>query len=59
MSLPDSATAADMAPDVTACGTQLGDPPRRSSLQLRPDESKIYLYLPKRCLLDEKVAAAS
>ena len=59
MSLLDSTAAADVLPDSTACGERLGNPPRRSSLQLRPDESTIYLYLPKRCLLDEKVAAES
>jgi hypothetical protein len=38
------------------CGEALGDPPTDSSLQARPGESRIVLYLPKRCLLDPKVA---
>jgi hypothetical protein len=38
---------------VVACGDALGQPPRKSSLQLRP--GKFVLYLPKRCLLDKHV----
>ena len=38
---------------VVACGDALGEPPRRSSLQLRG--RKYVLYLPKRCLLDKRV----
>jgi len=38
------------------CGEAQGGPPQRSSLQYRPGE--IVLYLPKRCLLDKKVAAS-
>jgi hypothetical protein len=38
------------------CGEALGDPPTDSSLQVRPGENRIVLYLPKRCLLDPKVA---
>jgi hypothetical protein len=38
---------------VVACGDALGEPPRKSSLQLRP--GKFVLYLPKRCLLDKRV----
>ena len=38
---------------VAACGDALGEPPRKSSLQLRG--RKYVLYLPKRCLLDKKV----
>jgi len=38
---------------VIACGDSLGEPPRNSSLQLRP--GKLVLYLPKQCLLDPKV----
>ena len=41
--------------DVPACGDALGEPPRRSSLQLRP--GKLVLYLPKRCLLDKRVVS--
>ena len=33
-----------------------GTGPTDSSLQVRPGESRIVLYLPKRCLLDPKVA---
>ena len=40
---------------VPACGDALGEPPRRSSLQLRP--GKLVLYLPKRCLLDKRVVS--
>jgi hypothetical protein len=40
---------------VFTCGDALGEPPRRSSLQLRP--GKLILYLPRRCLLDKKVAS--
>jgi hypothetical protein len=39
---------------VPTCGDALGEPPRRSSLQLRP--GKLILYLPRRCLLDKRVA---
>jgi hypothetical protein len=39
--------------DVATCGDSLGEPPRRSSLQLRP--GKLVLYLPKQCLLDKRV----
>ena len=39
--------------DVPACGDALGEPPRRSSLQLRP--GKLVLYLPKQCLVDKTV----
>lgn len=39
--------------DVPACGDALGEPPRRSSLQLRP--GKLVLYLPKQCLVDRSV----
>ena len=38
---------------VPTCGDALGEPPRRSSLQLRP--GKLVLYLPKQCLLDKTV----
>jgi hypothetical protein len=39
-----------------ACGEGLGDPPSDSSLQVFAHE--IVLYLPKRCLLDPRVATA-
>jgi hypothetical protein len=38
------------------CGEELGDPPTSSSLQVRPSDDRIVLYLPKQCLLDPKVA---
>jgi hypothetical protein len=38
---------------VVACGDALGEPPRKSSLQLRG--RKFVLYLPKQCLLDKTV----
>ena len=38
---------------VIACGDALGEPPRRSSLQLH--DGKLILYLPRRCLLDKRV----
>ena len=40
---------------VPTCGDALGEPPRRSSLQLRP--GKLVLYLPRRCLLDKRVVS--
>jgi hypothetical protein len=40
---------------VLACGDALGEPPRRSSLQLRP--GKLVLYLPRQCLLDKRVVS--
>ena len=42
-----------MMRSVIACGDALGQPPRKSSLQLRP--GKFVLYLPKQCLLDKRV----
>ena len=39
--------------EVATCGDSLGEPPRRSSLQLRP--GKLVLYLPKQCLVDKTV----
>ena len=43
--------------EVAACGDGLGEPPRRSSLQLRP--VKLVLYLPKQCLLDKTVVSGT
>jgi hypothetical protein len=40
---------------VPICGDALGEPPRHSSLQLRP--GKLVLYLPRRCLLDKRVVS--
>jgi hypothetical protein len=42
-----------------ACGDRLGGPPTGASLQLRPHVQSLLLYLPKRCLLDRKTAAAT
>ena len=39
------------------CAASVGDPPPQSSLQARPGQ--VVLYLPKYCILDRKVAAAS
>ena len=41
--------------EVATCGDALGEPPRRSSLQLRP--GKLVLYLPKQCLVDKSVVS--
>ena len=38
---------------VPICGDALGEPPRKSSLQLRG--RKYVLYLPKQCILDKRV----
>jgi hypothetical protein len=40
---------------VIRCGDGLGGPPPRSSLQTFP--TRIVIYVPKQCLLDEKVAS--
>jgi hypothetical protein len=47
---------AALARKTFACGDELGEPPHRSSLQLRP--GKLVLYLPRQCLLDPKVTRA-
>jgi hypothetical protein len=41
---------------VVTCGDALGEPPRRSSLQLH--NGKLVLYLPRRCLLDKRVESS-
>jgi hypothetical protein len=48
--------AATLAARTVPCGEALGDPPTDASLQVRRGEDRIVLYLPKRCLLDPKVA---
>ena len=48
-----SPARAAMMRSVIVCGDALGEPPRRSSLQLH--HGKLVLYLPRRCLLDKKV----
>lgn len=56
MSLPAGAAAAAVLRFTGRCGAKLGDPPPGSSLLLR--KHAIVLFLPKRCLLDPKVARA-
>ena len=56
MALAGSVEVEALLADTETCGDAQGGPPHRSSLQYRPGE--ILLYLPKRCLLDKKVAAA-
>jgi hypothetical protein len=46
-----------LAKSVFACGDALGEPPRHSSLQLRP--GRLVLYLPRQCLLDKKVVSGA
>jgi hypothetical protein len=56
MALPGSVDVEKVLADTESCGEAQGGPPHRSSLQYRPGE--VLLYLPKRCLLDKKVAAS-
>jgi hypothetical protein len=56
MALAASIDVDQLLADTESCGEAGGGPPHRSSLQYRPGE--IVLYLPKRCLLDKKVAAS-
>jgi hypothetical protein len=56
MALAASVDVERLLADTESCGEAQGGPPHRSSLQYRPGE--IVLYLPKRCLLDKKVAAS-
>jgi hypothetical protein len=56
LGLPASLSVKRVVAETNVCGEDQGGPPHRSSLQYRPGE--IVLYLPKRCLLDEKVAAS-
>jgi hypothetical protein len=56
MALPPSVDVQKLLADTESCGDAQGGPPHDSSLQYRPGE--IVLYLPKRCLLDKKVAAS-
>jgi len=46
-------TGLELLRRVVACGDALGEPPRKSSLQLRG--RRLVLYLPKQCLLDKRV----
>jgi hypothetical protein len=54
MHVPGELRAADVVPNLAACAQQQGGPPKNTSVQWRP--GKVLLYLPKRCLLDPKVA---
>ena len=56
MALAPSIKAADVVPVLTTCADRQGGPPKDTSLQYRP--GRVVLYLPKRCLLDPKVAHA-
>jgi hypothetical protein len=56
MRLAPSIKAAVVVPALTACADRQGGPPQDTSLQYRP--GRVVLYLPKRCLLDPKVAEA-
>jgi hypothetical protein len=56
MALPASVSVERVLAETSVCGERQGGPPHRSSLQYRPGE--VVLYLPKRCLLDAKVAAS-
>jgi hypothetical protein len=53
---PTHFAPAELVDRSVPCGEALGNPPSGSSLQVRPGEDRIVLYLPKRCLLDRKVA---
>ena len=55
MTLGPGLEAGDVIPKTTACAEKKGGPPEGVSLLYRP--GRILLYLPKQCLLDEKVAA--
>ena len=54
MKLPASVEVADLLQRMETCAEGQGGPPHRASLQYQPGE--VVLYLPKQCLLDEKVA---
>jgi hypothetical protein len=54
MRLAASVEGGDVLPGLTACAERQGGPPQDTSLQYRP--GRFVLYLPKRCLLDPKVA---
>jgi hypothetical protein len=56
MKLPASVEVADLLQRMETCAERQGGPPHRASLQYRPGE--VVLYLPKQCLLDEKVAGS-
>jgi hypothetical protein len=56
LSLREGAQRGAVLAEGVACGDALGGPPPGASLQLRPSEHALLLYLPKYCLLDPKVA---
>jgi hypothetical protein len=57
MSLPPSATPAAIVQLGVRCAMTIGDPPRDASFQVRGHA--VILYLPKYCILDNKVVALS
>jgi hypothetical protein len=46
-----------IARKTSTCGDDLGGPPPRASVQVRP--GKVILYLPRQCLLDPNVATGT
>jgi hypothetical protein len=57
MSLPPGVTPAAVALLGARCAMTIGDPPRDASFQIRGHS--VILYLPKYCILDNKVVALS
>ena len=57
MPLPADMTTRAALRSGVACGDALGGPPSRASLQTFGHGHELVLNLPKRCLLDAKVAA--
>jgi hypothetical protein len=55
MALFDKVTLAELTPSVVMCAEKQGGPPQKASVQSR--DGRILVYLPKRCLLDGKVAS--
>jgi hypothetical protein len=59
MALPPGLSVLDISHQFVACGDGLGGPPKGSSLMQPKGGKTVELYLPKRCLLDRKVARSS
>ena len=57
ISLAYTGSQQDALQALLACEREVGEPPAKSSLQVRKEA--LVLYLPKRCLLDPKVGSAS
>jgi hypothetical protein len=57
MAVPEPTAVVAVARLEIRCAAKVGDPPPQSSLQARP--GRVVLYLPKYCILDWKVSAAS